>query len=348
MLLALLAGLARGRRVLRELSGRGRQVYVGGRVNEYLAMWMAAALAIGAELTPISDDAWEIRSAEHRTRIVNDRVQLDDPVVLALAGDKSYCDRVAEELGIPTASPRTYRHADLERVIRTVSLRDGPLVVKPAKGTGAGAGVSVDVRSRLGLAIGLAVASTYSRTIIVERLVAAETVRLLYLDGRMIHAVRRTGVRVVGDGTSTIADLLRVAGPGGTPVPVDRFVRETLRQGGRSPDEVPPAGVSVVARWLPHGTSRTDELRTAYDEDVTDQVGEALESEIGRLVAAVGTRFAAVDLLTNDPTRPLAETGGVFLEVNTTPGLHHHCAAVQAGPCPTAVAVLRRLLDPVA
>ena len=43
-----------------------------------------------------------------------------------------------------------------------------------------------------------------------------------------------------------------------------------------------------------------------------------------RVVRAVGSSFAGVDVVTVDPTRPLRDSGGVFLEINTTPGIHHH------------------------
>ena len=68
--------------------------------------------------------------------------------------------------------------------------------------------------------------------------------------------------------------------------------------------------------------------------------------EVASLLVALGSQFAGVDLLTNDPTRTLAESGGVFLEINTTPGLHHHCTPSADGvACDVAVTVLRRLLD---
>ena len=35
-------------------------------------------------------------------------------------------------------------------------------------------------------------------------------------------------------------------------------------------------------------------------------------------------RLAGHDVITTDISRPLEETGGVFNEVNTTPGLQHH------------------------
>lgn len=344
VILRLFSGLVWWRRAVSALLGRRKTIYVGDRVDEYRSLWSAAARAIGADFTPLAADVWEVRSGGRRTRISNDLVQFDDPVVLDLAGDKTFCYDLARNLGVPTPEPQTFGRGDLGTMLRQIPLDRGPYVVKPAKGTGSGVGVSVGVKSRLELASAMALASVHSRRVIVERLVAAETVRLLFLDGVMIHAVRRSGVRVEGDGTSTIATLVGRLEP--RPVSIDRFVRETILQQGRLLDDVLPARAVIVVRWLPAEIESSQELRTIYDEDVTHLIGPALVDEVAPLLAALGSRFAGIDLLTNDPTRSLADSGGVFLEINTTPGLHHHCAPSESGaPCAVAERVLRRLLD---
>jgi D-alanine-D-alanine ligase-like ATP-grasp enzyme len=344
MILRFLTILVFWRRVMRLLSRRPRTIYVGDRVDEYRDLWSAAARAIEADFDALAPAVWEVRSGTRWTRISNDLVQFDDPVVLDLAGDKSFCYELAHSLGVPRPEPLTFRKEELARVIRRFPLDRGPYVVKPAKGTGSGVGVSVGVRSRLELANAIALASVHSSTIIIERLVAAETVRLLFLDGRMIHAVRRRGVRVETDGITSIEQLVARLTP--RPVPIDALVRETVRQQGRSLADVPPGGEELVVRWLPAEIGSSRELRTIYDEEVTNLVSPALVEEVAPLLAALGSQFAGVDLLTNDPTRSLAEAGGVFLEINTTPGLHHHCTpSADGAACDVAVTVLRRLLD---
>ena len=344
MILRFLTILVFLRRVMQRMLRRPRTMYVGDRVAEYRDLWSAAARAIGADFDAVAPAVWEVRSGTRRTRISNDLVEFDDPVVLDLAGDKSFCYGLARGLGVPTPDPLTFGKDELARLIRRFPLDRGPYVVKPAKGTGSGVGVSVAVRSRVELANAVALASVHSQRIIVERLVAAETVRLLFLDGRMIHAVRRRGVRVETDGITSIEQLLARLAP--RPMPIDALVRETLRQQGRSLADVPPPGESLVVRWLPAEIESSRELRTVYDQEVTALVSPALVDEVASLLVALGSQFAGVDLLTNDPTRTLAESGGVFLEINTTPGLHHHCTPSADGvACDVAVAVLRRLLD---
>ncbi len=330
---------ARVRRSLAIATGRSRTIYVQDRREEYMAMWQGAATAIGATCGPLSQEVCEITLGGRKTRVMTYLVQFDDPVVLGLAGDKSFCYDVASRLGIPIPGPRTFDRADLGRIWRTLSVDEAPLVVKPAEGTGSGIGVSIDVRSRYALADALALASLFANRVVVERMVPAESVRLLFLDGQMIHAVRRSGIRIVGDGTSSIIELLTAKG-----VSVDRRIEQTLAGQGLSTEDIVPAGDSIVARWVRPDTVSSHEQRTIYDEDVTALVGRDLIDEVAPLVTAIGTRFAGVDVLTNDPTRSLAGSGGVFLEVNTTPGLHHHCRPANGGSCAVAETVLRALL----
>ncbi len=44
----------------------------------------------------------------------------------------------------------------------------------------------------------------------------------------------------------------------------------------------------------------------------------------GKLARDLGVRFAGIDLMCSDISVPMSESGGVFNEINTTPGIHHH------------------------
>ena len=98
-----------------------------------------------------------------------------------------------------------------------------------------------------------------------------------------------------------------------------------------------------MVRYLPANERVTHELRTVYNESIIDRVCPELSRAMAAVVEEIGSRFAGVDILTNDPGVPLAASGGVFLELNTTPGLHHHYVGDE-GPAVT-LQVLRHLLQ---
>jgi len=317
-----------------------RTVLVEDRVDEYRGYWQAAARELGAEFVPLDRAIWEVHRGPTRVRIANDLVPFDDPVTLELAGNKAFCDGLARAAGVPVPDSVVCNLSNLPLAHR---LLGRALVVKPAEGTSSGKGVTVGVETRAQLERAAALASFFSGRIVVAEMVAAETCRLLYLDGECVHGVRRRGLRVTGDGDTSIQGLLERRGRGSEAA--DRITHLTLAAQGLSVESVPEDGRTVVARCLPAGERKTRELRTVYDEDITGRVHSSIVEDMASLVRAVGSRFAGVDFLTNDPGVPLRESKGVFLEVNTTPGIHHHYVGPADGRRTVAVRVLERLLS---
>jgi cyanophycin synthetase len=327
-------------RVARRILDLEQTVYVAERVGEYRAYWQAAAQLIGAEFQPLTRDIWEVRCGERRTRIASYVVAADDAVTLRVAGDKELCHRMAREQGVPVPAHEVFTLSELSRA-RAFWEREGPpLVVKPVAGSSSGLGIGTHLRTWREIERAAVLASLHGSRIMLEKMVPGESCRLLFLDGRFLHAVRRRGVRVRGDGRSSVRQLLIAAG-----APCDLTAELTLHAQGLSPATVPAARHELVARCLPAAVAGTRELRTIYDETITAAVAPELIDEVAPIVRALGSRFAGVDVITNDPGRSLADAGGVFLEINTTPGIHHHYHTPEEHrDHPVAVAVLRSLL----
>jgi len=321
---------------------RSPSTYVWDRIEEHRSCWSMAADAIGAELRPLTDTVWEVRRADRRTRIANHLLQLDDPVLLEIAGDKELTCRIAASAGVRIPEYVVVDTADVEAAWRFVVSIGRPAVVKPVHGTSAGIGVTVPVETRPQLIRALALAGVRSQRVMVQRMLAGETCRLLFLDGRLIHAVRRRGVRVKADGRSSIAELSSTAARAGEAP--DRISAAFLRASALDPRSVPPPDTELLVRPVPQAERRSEELRTTYDEDITDLVSPAMEEAGTRLVRAIGSLWAGVDIVTADVSRSLEETDGGVVEVNTTPGILHHCPEPGVA-CTVAMRVLERLLD---
>lgn len=333
------AVLAReGRRTL----GLERTVYVDQRTDEYRGYWSAAAQRIGAELVPLSASLWEVRLGDRRTRICGWMVQADDPVTLRLAGDKALCLRMAADAGVPVPEHHAFTLDSLDRARRIVLEDAGPWVVKPVRGSASGLGVTTGVTA--GEVDAAAVrASLHGPDLLLERMVPGESCRLLYLDGELIHAVRRRGIRLRGDGRTDVRGLARAAGL--IRILADPMVSSTLAAQALTMNAVPGDGREILLRGIPRVSDPGRELRTVYDEPITALIHPATAAALAEVVRRAGSRFAGVDIVTVDPARPLAETGGAFLELNTTPGIHHHYHTQEdRGTHPVAVRVLRRLL----
>ena len=115
-------------------------------------------------------------------------------------------------------------------------------------------------------------------------------------------------------------------------------MRNTLAGRGLSPRSVPAAGEVVVLKTVINQNFGPENASAAHL--LCDEVVDAG----ARAARCVGARLAGVDVITPDPAAPLGRAGGVVLEVNTTPGYHHHYHK-KDGHYPVAVHVLERLLN---
>jgi cyanophycin synthetase len=68
----------------------------------------------------------------------------------------------------------------------------------------------------------------------------------------------------------------------------------------------------------------TNQSGPGDNHTVAQPVSDALVSDAGAAAEAIGVRLAGVDLITSSLAHGLSESGGVVIEVNGGPGLHHH------------------------
>ena len=98
------------------------------------------------------------------------------------------------------------------------------------------------------------------------------------------------------------------------------------------PPPVPRAGLTTQSRWLA--------LRNA---SAARLLCPSIVEDGARAVRALRVRLAGVDIITTNPAVPLAQSGGVMLEVNAPPNYYYHYQK-RDGCFPVANHVLKRLL----
>ncbi len=333
------------RRRLYHRTATKRQV-VAGRTGFYREVWEEAAAQLGGTVTVLERALLEIRCGGVVLRTRTNLTSLDDQLTVAVADDKPLAYRLLAERGLPVPRHLACRADDLRGAWAFARSLGGPCVVKPAQASGA-IGVTTSVVSRRDLARALAYGGAFGREVLVEEMAAGGVYRLLYLDGELLDAVRRDPPTVTGDGAASIERLIEVENErrlaGGIAaaqslIKVDGELRRTLRQTGRTLGSVPAAGEEVRIKNVVNDNRREDNVSAT----------ELLCAEVVRAgaeaAAAVGTRLAGVDVITPDPSRPLAEAGGVVLEVNQSPGYYYHYYK-REGRVPVATLILERLVE---
>lgn len=224
-----------------------------------------------------------------------------------------------------------------------------PLVTKPIDGNH-GRGITVDINSWEEALEGFRAAKEVSRSVIVERFITGEDYRLLVINHRLVAAAKRTPAHVVGDGKSTLQQLIDEVnkdprrGYGHekvlTQITVNDLTKSIIASYGYTLETVPKAGERVILK-------DTANLSTGgTSEDVTDIVHPANVFMAERISKIIDLDICGIDVMTTDISKPLEETGGAVLEVNAGPGFRMHLAPSEGLPRNVAADVIDMLFPP--
>lgn len=330
------------------------EIYVQDRVAQYREIWHTAATSLNADFLEIAPAFWEVKLNNRKTIIHNYLVGADNPVKLSIAGNKALCFKLMARAGI-TIPPYMVFKVDSVEKIKNFMARNGQwYVVKPAKNSAAGLGVTTHIRSYGEAVKAAAIASLYDDEILIEKLIPGESYRLLFLNGHLIHAVKRAGIRITGDGKTPIKDLIRTNYLGNVhekndisynKLDQDPDLVATLQYQKLSLESVIPQGNTVLVKSIDVFKKKYSEVRTSYSDEVTDLISDSILEEAKKTADLFKFELLGVDVITLNPAVSLKETGGVIDEFNTTPGMHHHYNIIEnSGVEPPAGKVLAYLL----
>lgn len=264
-----------------------------------------------------------------------------------LACDKEGTKNILAEAGVPV--PRgtvIYYLEELQEAIGSVG--GYPIVLKPLDGNH-GRGITIDVNTweEAKEAYDLASAASKTRSVIVERYYKGNDHRLLVINGKLVAVSERIPAHVVGDGDSTIEDLIEKTnqdpnrGEGHenvlTKISIDRTSLGVLKRQGYEIDSIPREGETVYLR----ATANLSTGGIAIDR--TDDIHPQNIWIAERVAKIIGLDIAGIDVVTPDIRKPLGEVDGVIVEVNAAPGFRMHAAPSQGLPRNIAAPVLDML-----
>ncbi len=235
------------------------------------------------------------------------------------------------------------RESSLESACRYVGY---PLVIKPIDGNH-GRGITVDINNYEDAVEAFKAAKEVSRRVIVEKYITGEDYRLLVINNVLVAAAKRTPAHVIGDGKSTIEELVAEVnkdprrGYGHekelTEITINELTKTIIRDAGYKVDSVIPKGERLILK----DTANLSTGGTA--EDVTDIIHPANVSMAERISKIIDLDICGIDVMTSDISRPLSETGGAVLEVNAGPGFRMHLAPTTGLPRNVAAPVVDKL-----
>lgn len=268
-------------------------------------------------------------------------------IAVEIACDKEDTKNLLEAANIPVPRGRIiYDEEDLDNAIDSIGY---PIVLKPINGNH-GRGATINIKTREEAVEALAVAKKISRSVICEKFITGFDHRLLVINYRFVAAAKRTPAMVIGDGKSTIDQLIKEVnkdprrGYGHekvlTTIKVDDNTNQILNEKGLTLDSIIPKGETLYLK----STANISTGGTATD--VTDLVHPHNIFMAERIARIVGLDICGIDIMTDDISEPITESGGAILEVNAAPGFRMHLAPTDGLPRNVAEPVIDMLFPP--
>ena len=269
----------------------------------------------------------------HQKRIQASITSQTSAIAVEAADEKTRAKEHLKKSGIPVPNGRVV--STEEEAIVVFDEIGAAVVVKPDVGNH-GKGATINITDLDQLKTAFRVAQARFPDVIVEEYVKGFDFRLLVIDGKLIAAAKREPAHVIGDGISSIKNLIQKTNTDPrrgfghekvlTLIEIDDMTERLLSLRGLSPDSVPGEGEKVYLK----ATANLSQGGTATD--VTDEVNPDIRLMAERAARIIGLDCVGVDALANDISLPLKQSGIKVVEINAAPGFRMHLEPTNGQP----------------
>src|SRR5690606_35558294 len=281
-----------------------------------------AAIARGIPTTRMNDgNLVQLGHGANQRRIWTAETDRTSAIAETISRDKDLSKQLLAGCGVPVPEGEVVDSVDNAwEAAQSIGL---PVVVKPVDGNH-GRGVFTCLESREEVESAWRIAAEEGSGVIIDRFVPGNEHRLLVVGIRVVAAARGETASVVGDGRSTVLELIeaqlncaprrgRTENHPLNRVGIDSPARLELARQGLTPESIPDVGSEVLIQ-------RNGNV--AFD--VTDRVHPEVARVAALAARVIGLDIAGIDLVATDIGKPLAEQGGAIVEGNAGPGLLMH------------------------
>jgi len=260
------------------------------------------------------------------------KTSLDTYVSYLAMENKEVTKIILDDAGFPVPAGRTFTSIE-DAVIAFVDFKDKEVVVKP-KSTNYGWGIVMfrplsnleEFQNALEIAFG------FDDEVIVEDFLHGQEYRFLVVGDECIAVLKRIGANVVGDGYSSVAELVATKNKHpwrGTNhlAPLEKIMLgdiecHNLKQAGYTPDSVLASGEQVFLRENSNISTGGDSI------DVTAEAHEYFKRQAVAAAHTIGARLCGVDIVIDGELSDGSAPHG-FIELNFNPAIHMHAFTLE-------------------
>ncbi len=262
-----------------------------------------------------------------------------------IASDKDLTKSLLSSCGVPV--PQGQLVQTLEEAWEIAQDVGLPVAIKPEDGNH-GRGVSLDLTQRHDVEAAFTLAQGQgSGGVIIEQFIPGNEHRLLIVGKRVIAAARGETASVIGDGQSTILELVN------SQLNSDprRGINEDAPLGLIEPDKSAEIQLDLERQGFTAASIPAKDQTVLIQRngnvanDVTDIMHPSVAAMAALAARVVGLDIAGVDMVLEDISKPLNSQRGAVVEVNASPGLLAHLKPAAGLPRPIGKAIIEHLFD---
>jgi len=168
------------------------------------------------------------------------------------------------------------------------------------------------------------VGKEWQRKVMIQEQVPGDDYRLLVVDGKLEIATKRIPAFIVGDGQSTIHELIEetnkdprrdVTSPVHTlkPINIDEPLLDYLKEQNLTLESIPAENEKINVRKV------ASMSQGGITEDYTEKVSPEIKYIVESIAKSIHAFVIGVDVFCQDISKPLTKENGGILEINTMP-----------------------------
>lgn len=326
--------------------------YENMELSTQMILFDAIQMGLHVEILDEEDQFLKLWHGDHVEYIKNGNMTSKDNYIIPLAmANKVVTKKILDQAGFPVPAGAEFSHKE-EALRYYGQVASSAIVVKP-KSTNFGLGISIfqEPASLADYEKALDIAFSEDSHVLVEEFIPGTEYRFFVLDGKCEAVLLRVAANVVGDGTSTIRQLVDQKNQDPLRGRDHRSPLEIINLGeiellmlaqqGYSPETVLPEGMQAFLRGNSNISTGGDSI------DMTDQMDESYKQLAADMATAMGAWACGVDLIIPDMTQPATkeDPNCTCIELNFNPAMYLH-TYTYAGPGQSITPKILRKLFP--
>ncbi|HCC67688.1 TPA: hypothetical protein DEP90_00530 [Patescibacteria group bacterium] len=284
----------------------------------------------------------EFRYKDKVWHIINAATPLTNTTSTTIAKKKNLTNMVLEEAGIPV--PKQIRlNSPIDAIKFFYEYKR--IVIKPAQQLG-GIGITLLPNNEKEVLEAYTIAKAKNKSkndveVLGEEFLDGENYRLLVLGNKVIATVKRKAAHIIGDGKSTIQQLIDITNEDRKvrilkPIKIDNEVNVRLRELNMTLNSIPQDQKEIILRY-------SCNLSTGgTTQECNSKVHPYYKKLAVDAIHAIGTEFGGVDIITPDITKKV-KCG--INEINYNPGLRLHYKVNKGDSVKVAIPIMEYIRD---